>query len=42
MGDRVDVESEQGEGLIFLFTISQKPIIHFAERREIVRTMENC
>lgn len=41
MGDRVDVESEQGEGLIFLFTISQKPIIHFAGRREIVRTMEN-
>ena len=25
----------------FLFTISQKPIIHFAGRREIVRTMEN-
>ena len=36
-----EVEIEQGEGSTFWFTIPQKPIIHFAERREIVRAMEN-
>lgn len=41
MGGGSVLNSSREKVPLFWFTIPQKPIIHFAERREIVRAMEN-